>query len=89
MQHTERSTIVDLLIKIPGPATYLKVHIFFQKVQNLSKRSKISNVSPWRFDKISLLLLTCYLLTARYLYHSHLINQSKANYHAATIRNKP
>ena len=43
---TEWSTIVDLLIKIPWtsePCGILNGPQFFQKVQNLSKRSKISN----------------------------------------------
>ena len=46
--YTERSTIVDLLIKIPDlePCGILKGLQFFQKIQNLSKKSKISNAPP-------------------------------------------
>ena len=54
-RHTERSTIVDLLIKIPGPlnpAAYWKVHIFFKRSEIcFKKRSKISNGPAWKFDK--------------------------------------
>ena len=45
--YTERSTIVDLLIKIPGPlnpAAYWKVHNFFKRSKICPKKtSKISN----------------------------------------------
>ena len=33
------------------PCSILKGPQFCQKVQNLSKRSKISNVPPWKYDK--------------------------------------
>ena len=53
--YTERSTIVDLLIKIPGPlnpAAYRKVHNFFKRSEIcFKKRSKISNAPAWKFDK--------------------------------------
>ena len=47
--YTERSTIVDLLIKIPGPlnpAAYWKVHYFFKRSKICQKRSNISNAPP-------------------------------------------
>ena len=46
---TERSTIVDLLIKIHGPlnpAAYWKVHNLFKGPKFVQKRSKISNAPP-------------------------------------------
>ena len=50
MAYTERSTIVDLLIKIPRwtsePCGILKGPQFFQKVQNLSKKGPISQMPP-------------------------------------------
>ena len=53
--YTERSTSVDLLIKIPGslnPAAYWKVYNFFKRSEIcLKKRSKISNAPLWKFDK--------------------------------------
>ena len=56
-RRTERSTIVDLLIKIPGPlnpAAYRKVQTKFKRAKICQKRSKISNTlppPPWKFDK--------------------------------------
>ena len=59
--YTERSTIVDLLIKIPGPlnpAAYWKVQKKFKRSEIcFKKRSKVSNAPAWKFDKkISLLI---------------------------------
>ena len=48
--YTERSTIVDLLIKIQ-PCGILKVHNVFKRSKICQKRSKISNAPAWKFDK--------------------------------------
>ena len=48
----ERSTIVDLLIKIPGPlnpAAYWKVHNFFKR-SKIGQKGQKSQMPPWRFD---------------------------------------
>ena len=53
-RRTGRSTIVDVLIKIPGPlnpAAYWKVHNLFKRSKICQKRSKNLKSPPWKFDK--------------------------------------